>query len=710
MSAALELSAETGKPTGTVLEVSDLDVSFPSESGRVHAVRGLNYQVAAGEVLGIVGESGSGKSVSSLAVMGLLPPQARVSGSIRFQGTELIGKSDTELSKLRGKKISMVFQDPLSALTPVYTVGAQIAEALLVHAKGSMGKQEANKRAVELLDLVGIPHAAARAKAFPHEFSGGMRQRAVIAIAIANDPDLIIADEPTTALDVTVQAQVLEVLKTAQEVTGAGIVIITHDLGVVAGFADRLMVMYAGRAVEQGPVETIYDQPRMPYTLGLLGSIPRVDAHEKQPLVPIEGQPPSLVDLPAGCPFAPRCPLAIDACRQAEPELLTITPGNPNAPVDTTHRVACIRTEELARPEADAAEVYGAEVIEEAAVAHLPREQRSTVLDVQDLKKHYQVTKGAVFKRKAGTVKAVDGISFDIVEGETLGLVGESGCGKSTTLMEILELTAPAGGSVAVLGKDVAKLDGKARKAIRRDLQVVFQDPMAALDPRLPIGDIIAEPMVTHGYDKARIAKRVPELLGLVGLRAEHAERYPAEFSGGQRQRIGIARALALEPKLIVLDEPVSALDVSIQAGVINLLDELKAKLGLSYLFVAHDLSVVRHIADRVAVMYLGKIVEIGDVRTVFEAPQHPYTQALLSAIPIPDPVKERERTRIILTGDLPSPANPPSGCRFRTRCFVFAQLSEQDKQKCIDLEPLREARADDHEVACHYAKTREVV
>lgn len=332
------------------------------------------------------------------------------------------------------------------------------------------------------------------------------------------------------------------------------------------------------------------------------------------------------------------------------------------------------------------------------------------MLDVRDLVKHYPVTKGQILKRRVGSVQAVDGISFDIVEGETLGLVGESGCGKSTTLMEILELVSPAAGSVAVLGKDVAKLDAKARKAIRRDLQVVFQDPMAALDPRLPIGDIIAEPMRVHGYDRAAIDKRIPELLSLVGLRAEHAERYPAEFSGGQRQRIGIARALALEPKLIVLDEPVSALDVSIQAGVINLLDELKAKLGLSYLFVAHDLSVVRHIADRVAVMYLGKIVEIGDVRTVFEQPQHPYTQALLSAIPIPDPVKERERTRIILTGDLPSPADPPSGCRFRTRCFVFAQLSDEDRTQCVEVEPPREPRAADHDVACHYAQTREVV
>ncbi|UOZ05126.1 ABC transporter ATP-binding protein [Amycolatopsis sp. WQ 127309] len=709
-STALALGAETDKPTGTVLEVAGLDVSFPSESGRVHAVRGLSYQVAAGEVLGIVGESGSGKSVSSLAVMGLLPPQARISGSIRFQGSEIIGRSDTELSRLRGKKISMVFQDPLSALTPVYPVGAQIAEALLVHGKGVVTKAQANARAVELLDLVGIPNAAQRAKAFPHEFSGGMRQRAVIAIAIANDPDLIIADEPTTALDVTVQAQVLEVLKTAQEVTGAGIVIITHDLGVVAGFADRLMVMYAGRAVEQGPVETIYARPRMPYTLGLLGSIPRVDAHEKQPLVPIEGQPPSLVSLPPGCPFSPRCPLVTDACTAAEPELLTITAGRPDAGVDTAHRAACIHTDLLDRPDAGAAEVYGAELVGEPPLAALPRAERTTVLDVRDLVKHYPVTKGQILKRRVGSVQAVDGISFDIVEGETLGLVGESGCGKSTTLMEILELVSPAAGSVAVLGKDVAKLDAKARKAIRRDLQVVFQDPMAALDPRLPIGDIIAEPMRVHGYDRAAIDQRIPELLSLVGLRAEHAERYPAEFSGGQRQRIGIARALALEPKLIVLDEPVSALDVSIQAGVINLLDELKAKLGLSYLFVAHDLSVVRHIADRVAVMYLGKIVEIGDVRTVFEQPQHPYTQALLSAIPIPDPVKERERTRIILTGDLPSPADPPSGCRFRTRCFVFAQLSEEDRTQCVEVEPPREPRAADHDVACHHAQTREVV
>jgi glutathione transport system ATP-binding protein len=688
--------------TGPVLRVSDLTVSFPSESGRVQAVRGLNYEVAAGEVLGIVGESGSGKSVSSLAVMGLLPRQARISGSIRFRDRELLGLSDDQLSKIRGKRISMVFQDPLSALTPVYTVGDQIAEALRAHGR-STSKQQANNRAVELLDLVGIPNAASRAKAFPHEFSGGMRQRAVIAIAIANDPDLIIADEPTTALDVTVQAQVLEVLKTAQEVTGAGIVIITHDLGVVAGFADRLMVMYAGKAVETGHVDEIYAHPRMPYTLGLLGSIPRLDAEERQPLVPIEGQPPSLVDLPPGCPFAPRCPMVIDACHEAEPPLFDVDGSD-------LHRAACIRANELIAEDPDAAEVFDVEVIEEAAIAKVPRAKRPIVLSVNQLVKHFALTKGAVFKRRIGTVHAVDGVTFDIRAGETLGLVGESGCGKTTTLMEILGLEKLMGGDIAILGNATTSLTKQSRREIRRDMQVVFQDPMASLDPRMPIGDVIAEPMQVHGYSRQQISSRIPELLDLVGLRAEHAERYPAEFSGGQRQRIGIARALALEPKLIVLDEPVSALDVSIQAGVINLLDELKAKLELAYLFVAHDLSVVRHIADRVAVMYLGKIVEIGEVDGVFGEPKHPYTQALLSAIPIPDPVAERSRERIILTGDLPSPANPPQGCRFHTRCFTFATLPEDKRQRCLDEEPPLVSHADDHEAACHYPRSRTVI
>jgi peptide/nickel transport system ATP-binding protein len=703
--AAAPLAATTTDEA--VLQVRDLEVSFPSEAGRVAAVRGVSFDVATGEVLGIVGESGSGKSVSALATMGLLPPQARVGGSIRFRGTELIGRRDTDLASIRGRRIAMVFQDPLSALTPIFTVGVQIAEALRIH-NSRMSKDTARQRAVELLDLVGIPNPRARADAFPHEFSGGMRQRAVIAMAIANDPDLIIADEPTTALDVTVQAQILEVLHTAQKVTGAGIVLITHDLGVVAGFADRIMVMYAGRSVEQGAVDDVFAHPRMPYTLGLLGSIPRLDATGKAPLVPIEGQPPPMHDLPPGCPFLPRCPMRVDRCRE-EPPLAPI-PGA--APAAVTHLAACWRSDEIEHNEPEPAEVFGVEE-EQAQASPTLGDQRSTlprVLDVVDLVKHYPVTTGTIFKRRVGTVHAVDGVSFDIRQGEALGLVGESGCGKTTTLMEILGLEAPRGGRIEVLGSDVATLDGKARTAIRRDMQVVFQDPVASLDPRLPVADIIGEPLEVHGVARPEIRRRVAELLDMVGLRPDHANRYPAEFSGGQRQRIGIARALALEPKLLVLDEPVSALDVSIQAGVINLLEELRHRLGLAFLFVAHDLSVVRHVADRVAVMYLGKIVEIGDVDTVYRAPLHPYTQALLSAVPIPDPQVERQRERILLRGDLPSPAHPPSGCRFRTRCPLHAQLPDDDKRRCIDIEPALTVFGTDHEAACHFARVREVV
>jgi peptide/nickel transport system ATP-binding protein len=691
-------STTTG--TGPVLEVADLTVSFPSEAGEVTAVRGVSYSVAGGEVLGIVGESGSGKSVSSLAVMGLLPPSARISGSVRFRGRELLGLSDKALAKVRGKGIAMVFQDPLSALTPVYTVGDQVAEALRIHQ--DLSKPKAANRAIELLDLVGIPNAAQRARAFPHEFSGGMRQRAMIAMAIANDPDVIIADEPTTALDVTIQAQILEALKTAQQATGAGIVMITHDLGVIAGFADRVLVMYAGKPVETGTVDDLYYSPRMPYTLGLLGSIPRLDVGERKRLTPIEGTPPSLVNLPKGCPFGPRCPMKIDICVEVEPGL------EPTA--GAGHSAACHRSGEIEERNLGSADIFPVPVLQNAPIARVPRDQRPSIMTVTEMVKHYPLTKGAVFRRTIGTVHAVDGISFDIREGEVLGLVGESGCGKTTTIMEILNLAKPTSGKIVVLGRDTTTLRGRERFTIRRDLQVVFQDPMASLDPRMPVGDIISEPMRTHGYDRAKTSARVSELLRLVGLNTEHAGRYPAEFSGGQRQRIGIARALALEPKVLVLDEPVSALDVSIQAGVINLLEELKGKLGLSYLFVAHDLSVVRHIADRVAVMYLGKIVEVGEVNRVFDHPAHPYTQALLSAIPLPDPHKERQRRRILLEGDLPSPANPPSGCRFRTRCPKFATLDEGRAERCINEEPAQLPQEADHLAACHYAEAEEVV
>jgi peptide/nickel transport system ATP-binding protein len=607
----------------SLLQVADLSVTFPTDAERVNAVRGMSFHVDPGEVVALVGESGSGKSASAMAIIGLLPEYAEVSGSIRLHDDELLGLSDNQMSRIRGKSIGTVFQDPMSALTPVYTIGDQIAEALEVHHR-DMGRRAARARAVELLELVGIDQPDRRAISFPHELSGGERQRVVIAIAIANNPDLLICDEPTTALDVTVQAQILEVLRTARDVTGAGVLIITHDLGVVAEFADRALVMYAGRAVETADVDVLYRDRQMPYTAGLLGSVPRLDAPQGARLVPIPGAPPSMAALPPGCPFAPRCPLAIDDCRAAEPELLE---------VGSRHRAACIRTDHVVSR--SAAEIYGVST-EPPAVA--PAADIPVVLRVHDLVQTYKLSKGVVFRRQVGEVRAVDGVSFELQQGRTLGIVGESGSGKSTTLHQILELTAPQSGSIEVLGADVATLDRQSRRALRGDLQVVFQDPVASLDPRLPVFEVLAEPLQANHFDKDRIDDRVAELLGVVGLRREDASRYPAEFSGGQKQRIGIARALALQPKILALDEPVSALDVSIQAGIINLLLDLQERFGLSYLFVSHDLSVVKHLAHRVAVMYKGKIVEQGDGDQVFANPQHDYTRKLLAAVPQPEP------------------------------------------------------------------------
>ncbi len=605
-----------------LLQVRDLAVTFPSEGGEVTAVRGISYSVEPGEVVAMVGESGSGKSVSAMAVVGLLPEYARVRGSVRLHDTELLGLSDGAMSRFRGKAVGMVFQDPMSALTPVYTVGDQIAEAIEVH-QPRVGRGAARRRAVELLELVGIAQPERRARAFPHELSGGERQRVVIAIAIANDPDLLICDEPTTALDVTVQAQILEVLKTARDITGAGVLIITHDLGVVAEFADRALVMYAGRVVESAGVRDLYRDRRMPYTVGLLGSVPRLDATQGTRLVPIPGAPPSLVGLPPGCPFAPRCPLAIDECRSTEPEL---------ASVGAEHRAACIRTGQVNGR--SAADIYG---IETTARGAAPGDS-PVIVRVRDLVKTYQLTKGVVLRRTIGEVRAVDGVSFELREGRTLGIVGESGSGKSTTLHEILELVAPQSGSIEVLGSDVRTLSAAGRRSLRRDLQVVFQDPVASLDPRLPVFELIAEPLQANGFGKDSTNARVAELLDIVGLRRADATRYPAEFSGGQKQRIGIARALALQPKILALDEPVSALDVSIQAGIINLLLDLQERFSLSYLFVSHDLSVVKHLAHQVVVMHAGTIVEQGESAQIFGNPQHEYTRRLLGAVPQPDP------------------------------------------------------------------------
>ena len=604
-----------------ILEVTNLSVNFPTEGQALKAVRGIDFHVDSGEVVAIVGESGSGKSTAAMAVVALLPEYADVRGSVRLQGTELVGLRDDAMSRRRGNTIGTVFQDPMSALTPVYTVGDQIAEAIEVH-QPRTGKRAARQRTIELLELVGIAQPDRRARAFPHELSGGERQRVVIAIAIANDPDLLICDEPTTALDVTVQAQILEVLKTARDVTGAGVLIITHDLGVVGEFADRALVMYAGRIVESAAVGDVYRDRRMPYTVGLLGSVPRLDAPQGTRLVPIPGAPPSLSALEPGCPFAPRCPLAVDECRTAEPTLSTVAPA---------HQAACIRTEHVVGR--SAADIYGVSTESQPGEPGEP----PVVVRVRDLVKTYPLTKGLLFRRNIGEVRAVDGISFELRQGRTLAIVGESGSGKSTTLHEILELTAPQSGSIEVLGTDVAALTSASRRALRRDIQVIFQDPAASLDPRLPVFELLAEPLHANGFGRADISSRVAELLEIVGLGRTDASRYPGEFSGGQKQRIGIARALALQPKILALDEPVSALDVSIQAGIINLLLDLQQQFGLSYLFISHNLSVVKHLAHHVAVMHRGVIVEQGDSDEIFSRPQHDYTRALLAAVPQPD-------------------------------------------------------------------------
>ncbi|WP_029149855.1 ABC transporter ATP-binding protein [Microbacterium indicum] len=679
--------------TEPILSVRDLTVSFPSEAGRVDAVRGVSFDLQPGRSLGIVGESGSGKSVTSLAIMGLLDDYARVGGSIVFDGEELIGKSDKQMSQIRGNGLSMIFQDPLTSLTPVFTIGDQIVEAIRQHRR--VTKQKAWERGIELLKTVGIPNAEARMRAFPHEFSGGMRQRVVIAMAIANEPKLIIADEPTTALDVTIQAQILDVIRRGQRDTGAAVVMITHDMGVVANIADDVLVMYAGRPVEQAPVEQLFDDTRMPYSIGLLGAIPRVDKKEKQPLVPIAGNPPMLIGLPDACAFADRCPLASEACRVREPELVEVAPD---------HSAACIHADAIADRSFRGAPVFAPPEIPESRIVEVPRSERKPTLEVENLRKSFPLMKGALVKRRVGTVHAVKGLSFDIREGEAMAIVGESGSGKTTTLLEIMDLAAHDDGRITIGGTDVADVrTGAQERALRRDIQIVFQDPMGALDPRMTVFDIIAEPLQTIGTSRDATHARVDELMGLVGLDPAHSDRFPQAFSGGQRQRIGIARALATNPKLLVLDEPVSALDVSIQAGVINLLDELKATLGLSYLVVAHDLSVVRHLADRVAVMYLGEFVEIGDTDDVFDDPQHPYTQALLSAIPIPDPRIERSRERILLTGDLPSPTDEITGCAFVSRCPLFQTLTAEKQAICTEQAPRLGGENGAHENACHH-------
>ena len=679
------LTDQTPGPAGTpLLEVRDLHVRFETSRGTVRAVDGISYTVNRGEIVALVGESGCGKSVSSLAIMRLLAKTGRVTqGSITFDGRDLLALSAEEMREIRGRDIAMIFQEPMTSLNPVLSIGEQVMEPLLIHLK--MSPDEARARAIELLQLVGITDGPRRLEQYPHQLSGGMRQRVMIAIGLGCNPKLLIADEPTTALDVTIQAQILELMKDLSRRLGIALVIITHNLGIVARYADRVNVMYAARIVEQGSADNVFLEPAHPYAIGLMHSIPRLDVPRGAKLETIEGLPPDLRTPPPGCRFAPRCPYRLEACVQQDPALAAVTPD---------HASACIRAKEIA-----AGTLVSPQKILAAGTAALAQTGDEPLLVVDHLKKYFQVkAAGAGFlSSKTATVKAVDDVSIHVMAGETLGLVGESGCGKTTVGRAVLKLDEPTAGAIRFGGADITHAGHADMRGVRRKIQVIFQDPYSSLNPRMTVGQIIGEPMRVYKLVNGRKQenKRVEELLTQVGLFPYMAERYPHELSGGQRQRVGIARALALEPTFIVCDEPVSALDVSIQGQIINLLEDLQARLGLSYLFIAHDLAVVRHISDRVAVMYLGRVVELADRDALYAAPKHPYTKALLDAAPVPDPKVERSRAPRALRGEIPSPLTPPSGCVFHTRCPI---VGEECRREIPAIRMLESG----HLVACH--------
>lgn len=675
------LQSEQGQNTVTrepLLSVRNLSINVGEGKDVRRLVQDVSFDLYQHEVLGLVGESGSGKSLTMLAVLGLLSPGLRVAeGSIRLRGQELTSLSFEELRKVRGKNISIVFQDPLTTLNPVLRIGDQIAEAILLH-NPNKSKAEVRERCLELLRLVGIPNPQRRLEQYPHEFSGGMRQRVVIAMAMANEPDVLIADEPTTALDVTIQAQIMEVLREVRARTGAAMVLITHDLGLVAENADRVAVMYSGRIVEQADAANLFSEPRHPYTAGLIASLPEVD-HKRETLYSIPGFVPDPRNRPTGCAFHPRC--AIGANRpECSGQLPVLTETSP------THSVACHNWEKTGAWLAEQNEIATRPV----KTAVIETAEPKSILKIEKLNKAFRV-KASRFRTQSFHV--LRDIDLEVLQGKTLGVVGESGCGKSTLAKVILRLIEPSAGNVWLNGKPFFQLKGNDLRKARKQLQVVFQDPYSSLDPRMTIHEVIAEPLrINGGYSP----ERINELLAHVGLPPEAGLRRSPEFSGGQRQRIAIARSLALQPDVLILDEAVSALDVSIQAQVINLLKKLQEELELTYIFISHDLSVVRHISDHVAVMYLGRIVEYGQVDEVFDSPAHPYTRALLAAIPR----LSRQETdgETIRKGDLPNPMNPPSGCKFRTRCPLEQAICSQDEPV------LATVGRDAHLAACYFA------
>ncbi|HFD78947.1 MAG TPA: dipeptide ABC transporter ATP-binding protein [Gammaproteobacteria bacterium] len=666
-----------------LLEVEELRVRIGAGAGAVRPVDGVSFRIRRGETFALLGESGCGKSMTALALLRLLPQPGGdiVGGSVKLDGDELLARTERGMRAVRGGRIAMIFQEPMTSLNPVMTIGAQIAESLEQH-RGLRGNA-ARRRVLELLEDVGIPDAARRYGEYPHQLSGGMKQRVMIAIALAGEPDLLIADEPTTALDVTIQAQVLDLIRSLQHKHGMAVLLITHDLGVVSEMADRVAVMYAGELVEQAPRSVFFGRSQHPYSRKLFAALPDSSKREQR-LTVIPGTVPPLNREFRGCRFAERCDRAWELCRERRPAWFATGPEQ---------GVRCHLADPALEPSAEVPPAEGEQRRRAPAGAPAP------LLEVEDLKVHFPIHRG-LFKRVVGHVRAVDGVSLSIPQGQTLALVGESGCGKTTVGKGILQLLRPTGGQVRFEGEELTRLRGEALRRRRSDFQIIFQDPFSSMNPRMNVGDIIEEGMVAQriGGRAAERRRRVEELLQQVGLRPEQRQRYPHEFSGGQRQRICIARALAVNPKLIVCDEPTSALDVSVQAQILNLLQDLQADMGLSYLFITHDLSVVSYLAERVAVMYLGRIVEAGSVNEVLDTPAHPYTRALLSAVPVISDDGERQVIR--LEGDLPSPSNPPSGCHFHPRCPQAGDL-------CRKSYPQRTWLSAGHEVRCHLFDNR---
>jgi peptide/nickel transport system ATP-binding protein len=817
--------------TMSLLEVDNLYTEIQLRTRVIKAVDGVSFRVEQGETVGIVGESGCGKTMTATSIMRLLPHGGHiVGGSVRLAGRDLTSLSDPEMRSVRGNEVGMIFQDPMTSLNPTMNIGRQISESVVLHKRVS--KRQGLERAAEVLSLVGMPNPAERLGDYPHQLSGGLRQRVMIAMALACEPKLLIADEPTTALDVTIQAQILALLDDLKSRLGMAILLITHDMGVIAGHVDRTMVMYAGEIIESADTERLFDDMHHPYTEALLASIPQMDQDKNQRLYAIRGLPPDLSRPLKACRFSPRCRYATDVCRTDEPPLGGDDAGHPYACFHPVSRAV----EEIAGA-GDVLEVvvgnglatgpdsvpgpgtagnlgpasaapgtpgilgpgtagnlgpgtagnvgpgtsgnlgpgtagnrgpstagnfgpgtpgnlgpgaagvpYGAgpggaalsgagafpmvppmdgpalplhnltnsdgtnaprgtlRISGEDLVAGTPpvaplgpSQESPVILELRDVRKEYVVTAGAVMQRKVGAVQAVRGVNLSLRQGETLGVVGESGCGKSTLGRMVVGLERPTSGSVLFDGVDLTRLTRSEARRGHRDLALMFQDPYSSLDPRMRVGTIIREPLVVQGIgspDEQR--ERVHQLLREVGLPPHAVELYPHEFSGGQRQRIGLARALALNPRLIVTDEPVSALDVSIRSQILNLMKHLQATHGLSYVFISHDLSVVRYLADRIAVMYLGKLVEIGTGDDIYSRPAHPYTAGLIGSIPVPNPTVQRARTKIPITGELPSPLNPPSGCPFRTRC-------PKAQPRCAEEDPALSSFGGQHYAACFY-------